>query len=141
VGLLGRYDSADGSTHTLADVWLTTGAPAAPTEEPVALRTAVSDLTASLGRFTEQLEGSLNIAGPALNLPTTTDAASVGPLQAELSRSLAAQLSAFVDQNSVAITPLAAAPAVDLLSKDLTLAPAASVNGSIDPLTGKPPGK
>jgi hypothetical protein len=141
VGLLGRYDSADGTTHTLADVWLTTGAPAAPTDEPVALRTAVSDLTASLGRFTEQLEGSLNIAGPALNLPTTTDAASVGPLQAELSRSLAAQLSAFVDQNSAAITPLAAAPAIDLLSKDLTLAPAASINGSVDPLTGKPPGK
>ena len=139
VGLLGSYDSTDGSTHALADVWLATQAPA---EIAVPLRTAVSDMTESLGRFTEQFDGLQSIAGPALNLPATAGAANPMPLAADLSRSLAAQLSAFVDQNSIsAASTQMALPPAELLNKDLMLAAAAPVNGSVDPLTGKPSGK
>jgi hypothetical protein len=93
----------------------------------------VSDLTESLGRFTEQLDGFQPIAGPVLNLPTASGAAPT-----ELSRSLAAQLSAFIDQNSVSMATLfQIAPAVELLSLDLTLA--APVNAW--EASGKPPGK
>jgi hypothetical protein len=119
----------------LADVWLATDATVAPA---VSLRTVVSDMTESLARFNEQLDASLNIAGPALSRLVTEYAASAGPLQADLSRSLAAQLSAFFDQNSAAITPLAAAPMADLLSKDQTLTLAAADNGSVDTLKVKP---
>jgi hypothetical protein len=134
IGLMGRYDSADGSTQLLADVWLATDATVAPA---VSLRTVVSDMTESLGRFNEQLDGFQPIAGPMLNLPTASSAAPT-----ELSRSLAAQLSAFVDQNSVAMATLVhVAPAAELLSPDLTLAPAAAVNAWIPPLTGKQPDK
>ena len=138
VGLLGSYDSTDGSTHTLADVWLVTGVPV----QPAALRTAASDLTASLGRFTEQFDGVLNVAGPALGLPVGVDDANARPWQADLSTSLVSPLSSFVEQNSV--TPLAVFMAIsptDLLSKDLTLVQAVVVNGSVDSMTGKPQGK
>jgi hypothetical protein len=143
VGLLGCYDSADGSIHKLADVWLATGAAAdsPPTGEPVALRTAVSDLTASLGRFTEQLDSSLNIAGPAVNLPATAEGAILGPLQADLSTAMAAQLAAFVDQNSLHVGSMPPEMSLaDWLSKDLTLSQAVVANGSVDPTAGKPPG-
>ena len=135
IGLMGRYDSADGSTQVLADVWLATDATVAPA--PVSLRTVVSDLTESLGRFTEQLDGFQPIAGPVLNLPTASSAAPT-----ELSRSLAAQLSAFIDQNSMPMAALVGvAPAVGLLSPDLTLAPATAVNAWMAPLTAKRPDK
>ncbi len=143
VGLTSSYDSADGSTHTLADVWLATGAPAAPSDAPVALRTAVFDLAVSLGRFTEQLEGSLNVAEPALNLTSTMDAASVGPLPAGLSRSLAAQLSAFVGQSSAAIViapVLVAMPPGRRLTSELVMGQSTTYPVPVDSHANRGPG-
>jgi hypothetical protein len=136
IGLMGRYDSTDGSTRVLADVWLATEAPA--TQAPVALRDWVSDLSESLGRFTELLDQPQAVAG-SFQTPLLAS----GAVPVNLSQSLAAQLSAFVDQNLMAVTTMATmvevGPATRLWDQAPMLAPAGPVEHWAD--AGKPPGK
>ena len=144
VGLISRYDSADGSTHALADVWLATAAPAltAPTDPPAALRTAVSDMAQSLQRFTELSDDSPGIAGPALKPREITDGASPALLPAEPAGSLAAQLSAFVDLGSAAIAPaLAAMPPGGRWISDLAMGQPTVCPAAMDPHAGRGPGR
>jgi hypothetical protein len=54
---------------------------------------------------------------------------------------MAAQLAAFVDQNSLHAGSMPPAVSLaDWLSKDLTLSQTVVANGSVDPKAGKPPG-
>ena len=141
VGLVGSYDKFDGSSRELADVWLLTAPLAAdpPTGPTLALSTQVSDMTQSLGGFTGAIEEAQALPGLAPGLLSLAGAAgSASPLQPDLSVSLAAQLSAFVDQNPVSagvgVVP-GASPPLQGLTRDLSGMLAAYVNGSVEART------
>ena len=129
VGLTSRYDRADGSTQVLADVWLAT----AP------LQTKVADLVQSLGRFTDRRDGAQGSTGPALKLPAVVEVASQAPLPAGQPAGLAAQLSAYLGQNTAAQAwqPAAALPAGGLGTQELARAWPAAGHAALDPRAGR----
>ncbi len=132
IGLTSSYDTADGASHELADVWLATA--------PATLKGRVSGLTQALGRFNEDLKEQPGISHPVLKLPANAQGTSSALLQENQVCNIAEQLSAFMVRNSTlpgTPTVLAAVPpAASLWHSDPTATPAGLFGKAMDPQSG-----
>ena len=136
IGLKSRYDTADGVSHELADVWLATA--------PATLKGRVSGLTQALGRFNEGLDEQQRMAHPALNLPANAQGTCSALFQENPLCNIAEQLSAFMGRNStlpVVPTVLAALPPASLWHSDPTATSAGQFGKALDPQSGHRPGR
>ena len=143
IGLTSSYDTADGASHELADVWLAT----APANPPATLKGRVSGLTQALGRFNEGLEEQQGMTHPVLNLPASAQGTGSALFQENQVSHIAEQLTAFMGWNStlpgVSTVPtvLAAMPPASLWHSDPTATPAGLFGKAMDPQSGHRPGR
>jgi hypothetical protein len=136
IGLTSSYDTTDGVSHQLADVWLATA--------PATLKGRVSDLTQALGRFNEDLEEQPGITHPVLKLPANAQGTSSALFQENQVGNIAEQLSAFMVRNSAlpgVPTVLAAVPPASLWHSDPTATSAGHFSKMLDPQSGHRPGR
>jgi hypothetical protein len=153
IGLTSSYVTADGSNHTLADVWLAAappepvtydvGAVSPPISAPAPLRLNVSGMTQALGAYTESVDGIASNSALA-QLPSGGTGGGLSPRAStlDLSQSLAIQLSSFIDQNSigpVANSAISAMPVKPRLDDSASLAGVATASWVDDQLIGKKP--
>jgi hypothetical protein len=105
LGLMSSYETSDGQTHDLVDVWFRQGANA-----PEALRDSVGELTQSLGSYMETAAAAaasgVTVRSDSLNVGTDNSAASlttsVSPTQ-----SLTTQLDVYYQNKGMTPNPLA----------------------------------
>jgi len=125
LGLVSSYETTDGGTHDLVDVWFRQG-------DPDALRNSVTELTQSLGSY---LETDAVESGATASLSPTTSASTASPALA-----MAVQLETYYSLQAVTgVNPVAqGATAVNsLLSGGVTSAPATALLASSDSVKAK----
>ena len=119
IGLTSSYDSTDGASHELVDVWLASAQQVdASATHPASLEGRVSDMTQALGRCNEMLQ-----------LLGSTEGTNSASLQRNWVDRTVEQLSAWAEETSIlhGVSPmLAAMPPALFWHSDLTEAPASS---------------